>query len=245
MSKHIETALVDGVMTLRLVRPEKRNAIDRAMYAAMANAIRRAGDDAGIRAVLIAGVPGAFSAGNDLKDFLAYGEGGPMDEVQGFLMALVACEKPLVAAVDGLAVGIGTTLLLHCDLVYATPRSTFRTPFVDLGLVPEAASSLLAPRQMGPQNAFALLGMGETFDAAAALEARLVYAVTPDAEGDARSAAMRLAAKPPEALRLTRALMRGERNEIEARIQMEIDHFTDRLQTAEAQSAFAAFFRRG
>ncbi|MBB3998848.1 crotonase/enoyl-CoA hydratase family protein [Aureimonas pseudogalii] len=245
MSKHVETAFADGVMTLRLVRPEKRNAIDRAMYAAMADALRRAGDDADIRAVLIAGVPGAFSAGNDLMDFVAFGKGGPMDEVQDFLLALVACEKPLVAAVDGLAVGIGTTLLLHCDLVYATPRSTFRTPFVDLGLVPEAASSLLAPRQMGTQNAFALLAMGETFDSGAALAARLVYAVTAEAEAEARSAAQRLAAKPPEALRLTRALMRGERSEIETRIRGEIDHFTDRLRSTEARSAFAAFFQRG
>lgn len=244
MSEHIRTQTSDGVMLLRLDRPQKRNAIDRAMYGAMSDALDTAGRDPGIRAVVIAGAPGAFSAGNDLRDFVSFGEGGAMDEVHRFLLALIAFDKPLLAAVDGLAVGIGTTMLMHCDLAYATPRSTFRTPFVDLALVPEAASSLLAPRLMGHQRAFALLALGETFDAETARAANLVYAVTPDAEADAVAAAKKLAAKPPEALRLSRSLLRGDRTEIEARIRLEIEHFSARLRSDEARSAFAAFFSR-
>ena len=192
-----------GVLTIRLNRPEKRNAIDAGMYAAMTEALGRADADEAVGAVLLAGGPGAFSAGNDIGDFLQAAEdAGATEGVRAFLRALVQGTKPLVAAVDGLAVGIGTTVLLHCDLVFAAPRSTFRTPFLDLGLVPEAASSLLAPALMGHQRAFALLALGSTFDAEEARAANLVTHSADDPEALAREAARALAAKPRAAMRI-------------------------------------------
>ncbi len=245
MTQTIETARADGVLTIRMKRPEKKNALDRAMYRAMSEALRSAEEDASVRAVLIAGAPGAFTAGNDIADFVAFAQGGLRpDEVEGFLLALVRSGKPLVAAVDGLAIGIGTTMLMHCDLVYASPRSVFRTPFVDLGLVPEAASSLIAPRLMGHQRAFALLAAGETFDAEGARAANLVTRVVDDADTAAFAAASALATKPPEALRISRELIRGERAPIEERIRVEIDLFAERLRSKEAQAAFMAFMAR-
>ena len=166
MSDFIATSLADGVLTIRMNRPDKKNAIDRPMYRAMTAALQRADSEDEIGATLILGVPGAFSAGNDIADFIAFATSGAKgDEVERFLFALANSRKPLVAAVDGLAIGIGTTMLMHCDMVFAAPGSTFRTPFLDLGLVPEAGSSLLAPLMMGQQRAFALLAMGEKFDA--------------------------------------------------------------------------------
>uniref|UniRef100_UPI0025FE35D0 enoyl-CoA hydratase-related protein n=1 Tax=uncultured Aureimonas sp. TaxID=1604662 RepID=UPI0025FE35D0 len=153
--------------------------------------------------------------------------------------------KPMIAAVDGLAIGIGTTLLLHCDLVYATPRSLFRTPFSDLGIVPEAASSLLGPLAMGHQRAFALLVMGETWDAEKAREAGLVLSVVADAEADGEAAARRLATKPREAVRIGRDLLRATPDAVRERIVLEADHFQERLRSPEAQAAFAAFLTRG
>jgi enoyl-CoA hydratase/carnithine racemase len=247
MSDFIETSVTDGVLTLRMNRPEKKNAIDRPMYAAMAAALQRADADDAIAATLITGVPGAFSAGNDIADFVAFAlRGGKTGEVEGFLRALVASEKPIVAAVDGLAIGIGTTLLMHCDLVFASDRSTFRTPFLDLGLVPEAGSSLIAPQLMGHQRAFALLAMGAKFDAEEARAANLVYRVTSSetVEGEAMAAAVALAAKPKQALRIARDLIRGPKEVLLARIEEEIRHFEERLSSAEARAAFQAFMTR-
>jgi enoyl-CoA hydratase/carnithine racemase len=242
----VETSRLDGVLTLRMNRPEKRNALDRAMYAALASALSDADADAAVGAALIAGVPGAFSAGNDIRDFAAVGSGetGAVDAIRRFLHALVGFGKPLVAAVDGLAVGIGTTMLMHCDLVFASPESTFRTPFVDLGLVPEAASSLVAPRLMGHQAAFALLVAGETLSAEAAKEARLVHRIAPSVEAEAAAAARALAVRPREAVRLSRDLLRGSREEILARIEAENRLFAERLRSPEAQAAFARFLGR-
>ncbi|MEX6508278.1 crotonase/enoyl-CoA hydratase family protein [Jiella sp. M17.18] len=245
MSEHIATALADGVLTVRLNRPEKKNAITRDMYRGMTAALERAEAEAEIAAVLFCGVPGAFCAGNDIKDFLAIAEGGALPgEIRDFLQALVAARKPLIAAVDGLAIGIGTTLLMHCDLTYAAPASVFRTPFLDLGLTPEAGSSLIAPRLMGLPRAFALLVLGEAFDAEAAKAAGLVYAVTDDPEAAALDAAKRLAAKPPEALSIARALLRGTQDDVAARIDQEIGYFADRLMSSEAKAAFQAFMAR-
>ena len=247
MSDFIETSVTDGVLTLRMNRPEKKNAIDRPMYAAMAAALQRADADDAIAATLITGVPGAFSAGNDIADFVAFAlGGGKTGEVEGFLRALVASEKPIVAAVDGLAIGIGTTLLMHCDLVFASDRSTFRTPFLDLGLVPEAGSSLIAPQLMGHQRAFALLAMGAKFDAEEARAANLVYRVTSSetVEGEAMAAAVALASKPKQALRIARDLIRGPKEALLARIEEEIRHFEERLSSAEARAAFQAFMTR-
>ncbi|WP_064694038.1 crotonase/enoyl-CoA hydratase family protein [Rhizobium aegyptiacum] len=236
-----------GVQIIRFNRPEKKNAFTRAMYRTMADALNAANKDANIRVTAFLGTEGSFSAGNDIGDFLAAAMGGSMgEELIDFLYALARSEKPLVAGIDGLAIGIGTTLNLHCDLTIASDRSQFRTPFVDLALVPEAASSLIGPRIMGHQRAFAMLAAGEAFSAAEAREAGLVWKVTTpeEVESQTLAAAAKLAAKPPEALRIARELVRGPREEIIARIDEEARHFSARLKSAEARAAFEAFMRR-
>jgi enoyl-CoA hydratase/carnithine racemase len=239
----------DGpIRTLRMARPDKRNALTAAMYDVMAAALTGVRTSPTIRCIMIAGAPGAFCAGNDLEEFrqaAASGE-GLGDSVIRFLHALAYCERPLVAAVDGLAIGVGTTMLLHCDYVVASRGSRFATPFVGLGLVPEAASSLLAPRLMGPRRAFALLVMGEPLDAEHALSVGLINALSDsaDVERDALAAARRIAALPPEAVLAARRLIRGEPDELIERIDLEADFFRERLQSPEAQAAFEAFFAR-
>ena len=242
----IETNIADSVLTLRLNRPDKKNALSRAMYAALADALEGAGTNDAVKAVLIAGQPGAFSAGNDLADFLAVASGGEVPhEIARFLNAIVDLSLPLVASVDGLAIGIGTTLLMHCDHVVASKESVFRTPFADLGLTPEAASSLLAPRLMGHQRAFALLAIGETFDAQAAREAGLVTRIVDsDPDATALKAAQALAAKPAEAIAIAKRLLRGDTAEIKARIEEEITLFSQRLVSPEARRAFEAFLKK-
>ncbi|ALN72969.1 crotonase/enoyl-CoA hydratase family protein [Aureimonas sp. AU20] len=240
----IERQLASGVLTLRMNRPEKKNALNRAMYGALAEALEGANADEAVRAVLLLGGEGHFSSGNDIADFAGFDAKAGLAEVLRFLHALVDLEKPLVAGVDGLAVGIGTTVLFHCDLAYATPRSSFRTPFLDLGLVPEAGSSLLAPGLMGHQRAFALLVLGEALSAEEALATGLLVGVGDEAEALARDAVVRLAAKPPEALRIARRLMRGDGAAVRARIEDEAAAFAERLVSAEARAAFAAFFDR-
>lgn len=241
---HIRNELYGAVLTIRLVRPDKKNAIDRAMYLGMSEALEAAAADEAVRCIRFAGLPGAFSAGNDIADFMRFGDGEALTEVLRFLRALATAPKPIVAAVDGLAIGIGTTLLLHCDAVVATSSSLFRTPFTDLGLVPEAGSSLLAPRVMGEREAFALLALGEAFDAERALRCGLVTRIDDDAETSSMVLAARLAAKPPEALRITRALVRPAPEVILSRIEDEARHFAERLRSPEARAAFAAFLGR-
>lgn len=245
MTDLISISAREGVTTIRMNRADKKNAINREMYRGMNEALEAASGDAATRAVVFAGAPGAFSAGNDIKDFMAIAEGGVLPgEVRDFLHHLAGFEKPLLAAVDGLAIGIGTTLLMHCDLAFASPQSLFRTPFLDLGVTPEAGSSLIAPRMMGDQRAFALLVLGEGFDAQTAREAGLVYKVVTDPEAEAQEAARRLAAKPPEALRIARKLLRGGREDVIARLNEEIEIFSQRLSSTEARAAFAAFLSR-
>lgn len=247
MSDHIVIERTGAVQSIRLNRPDKKNAITRAMYAAMAAALAAGDSDPAVRAHVFLGVPGAFSAGNDLVDFLAAAEGGEVGaEVWGFLLALAGAEKPIVSGVDGIAVGIGTTLHLHCDLTFATPRTVFRTPFVDLGLVPEAGSSLIVPALLGRQQAFALLCMGEPFSAERALRAGLIHDVVAEdrLEQATMEAAAIVAAKPAEALRISRDLVRGPREPVLARIREEAEHFGRRLKSAEAKAALEAFFGR-
>jgi len=250
MTDHIiieQPAAHPGVQSIRFNRPEKKNAITRAMYGAMTDALKAANADPDIRATALLGTEGCFSAGNDMNDFLAAAMGGGViQEILDFLYALVKAEKPVVSGVDGLAIGIGTTMHLHCDLTIASDRSQFRTPFVDLALVPEAASSLVAPHLMGHQRAFSLLAAGEAFSAAEARDAGLIWKVVEPPEVDALTlaTAARLAAKPPEALRIARDLIRGDRDEIIARIDEEARHFSARLKSAEARAAFEAFMRR-
>ncbi|HEV7245820.1 MAG TPA: crotonase/enoyl-CoA hydratase family protein [Shinella sp.] len=236
-----------GVMVIRFNRPDKKNAITRAMYQAMTDALKAGDADEAVRATVFLGSEGCFSAGNDLNDFMTFAMGGTMGrEVIDFLHALAAHGKPLVSGVDGLAIGIGTTIHLHCDLTYASIRTEFRTPFVDLALVPEAASSLLAPRLMGHQRAFALLAAGDGFSATAARDAGLIYAVVEPGlvEEHALAAAARLAAKPSKALAIARGLIRGERGEVAARIDEEAGHFAAQLKSPEARAAFEAFMAR-
>ena len=247
MSEHIVIERQGPVQVIRIDRPDKKNALTRAMYKAMAMALSEGDGDPDIRVHVFLGVPGAFSAGNDLTDFLAIatgGEGG--QEVWDFLLALARAQKPMVSGVDGIAVGIGTTLNLHCDLTFATPRTVFRTPFVDLGLVPEAGSSLLVPRLLGQQRAFALLGLGEGLCAGEAKACGLIYDVVEESalEPAVLAAAEGIAAKPPEALRIARDLMRGSREELVARIGVEAKAFRERLKSDEARAALVAFIQR-
>ena len=237
-----------GMLVIRFNRPEKKNALTSAMYDRMTRALEDANGDDSIRVIAFLGSEGCFSAGNDMGDFLSYAMSGSIDAPSAavFIKALALAEKPMVSGVDGLAIGIGTTLNLHCDLTIASPRSLFRTPFVDLALVPEAASSLLAPRIMGQQRAFAMLVAGEGFSAEAALDAGLIWKIVePELiEAETLKLAATLAEKPPQALRISRQLVRGPRDEIIARIDEELVHFSRQLRSAEARQRFEAFMRR-
>jgi enoyl-CoA hydratase/carnithine racemase len=239
----------DGPIRLvRMNRPEKKNALTHAMYERLTEALTSAGTNAAIRCVVIGGVPGAFTAGNDLQDFLALATSteGLARPVRNFLPALVHCQKPLVAAVSGVAVGIGTTMLFHCDHVVAGHDARFVTPFTSLGLIPEAASSLIAPRMMGHARAFSLLAMGRPLDAAQAKEAGLVNTVVaPDqVDAEAMKAAKEIAALPPGAVATARRLMKGSPDELIARIDEEAELFKMRLRSPEARAAFEAFLSK-
>jgi enoyl-CoA hydratase/carnithine racemase len=229
-------------------RPDKKNALTLPMYDAMAAGVESAPQNPVLRCLLIAGAPTAFCAGNDIGDFLgmAMGTGALGAPILRFLYAMARCELPLVAAVQGNAVGVGTTMLLHCDHVVAADNARFSTPFVGLGLVPEAASSLLAPRLMGQARAFELLVMGRPMNAEQAKAAGLINTVvTADAvEAEAMQAARAIAALPPQGVLASRRLMRGSPDEIVARIDEEADLFKTRLKSAEARAAFEAFMTR-
>ncbi|MEO0498520.1 MAG: crotonase/enoyl-CoA hydratase family protein [Pseudomonadota bacterium] len=246
MTDHILTSTQGGVLTLRMNRADKKNALTSAMYDALSDGLDRASNDDDLRCVVIIGSDGVFCAGNDIADFIkAASSPEGMKSTLRFLDTLARFPKPLIAGVDGVAVGVGTTMLMHCDLVVATGRSMFQTPFVDLGLVPEAGSSWLAPRIMGHQNAFALLGLGEKFTTEDAHRAGLVNAIVLDAEVGANDRAEALAAKPPEALKISRDLVRGDRTELYGRMDEEAKLFGERLQSGEAQAAFMAFMSKG
>jgi enoyl-CoA hydratase/carnithine racemase len=248
MSDHVAIEDTGPVRTVRMNRPDKKNALTASMYGAMADALENANGHAAIRCVVIAGAAGAFSAGNDLAEFLQAASTGDGlgSSVVRFLHALARSERPLVAAVQGVAVGVGTTMLLHCDYVVAGTDVRFSTPFISLGLVPEAASTLFAPRLMGHRRAFELLIMGRPLDAAAAQACGLVNAVVPpgDVDAEATKAAQHIATLPAEAVAASRRLMRGAPDETVARIDEEVRVFKERLQSKEAQTAFAAFLTR-
>ncbi|MDQ0319401.1 enoyl-CoA hydratase/carnithine racemase [Pararhizobium capsulatum DSM 1112] len=236
-----------GVEVIRFNRPAKKNAITSAMYRKMADALVAASRDPALRVVAFLGTEGCFSAGNDMADFISVAMGGAMGrDVIDFLRALASIDKPVVSGVDGLAIGVGTTIHMHCDLTVASARSMFRTPFVDLALVPEAASSLLAPRVMGHQRAFALLAKGDAFSAEEALSAGLIRKIVePEAvETETLALATKLAAKPPAALAIARRLLRGDRADVLARIDEEAIHFAAQLKSVEARAAFEAFMTR-
>jgi len=248
---YVSVELADGVQTVRIERAEKKNALLPEMYTAMVEALIRADLQEDVRATILTGSGGVFSAGNDIKDFMSRGEhGAPVGDenpVHRFIGYLPRTEKPLIAAVDGLAVGVGVTLLFHCDLVYATPAARFMTPFLNLGLVPEAGSSLLAPHRMGYARAFEMLVLGETFSGERAREAGLVNAIVSEDQLEVvvRDAALKLAAKPPEALKISRELMRGaDVEKITERLEAESRLFGERLKSPEAREAFEAFVEK-
>jgi len=242
----IKTAVVDGVATIEIARPEKKNAITRAMYTQLAAALDAAREDPAVRAVLITGQPGIFTSGNDIEDFVQR----PSDEDPPsitFMKALIGCDKPVVAAVTGAAIGIGTTMLLHCDFVYVSDEARLAMPFVSLGLVPEFASSLVVPQLMGNARAAEKLLLGDPFTGADAVDMGIANSVLPAGEvlPHARRVAERFNALPPGAVRETKKLLRrADRETLLAAIQVEGGVFAERLQSAEAKEAFSAFFQK-
>ena len=247
MTTDILVERANGVLTLAFNRPDKKNAITAAMYQTMADTLVEAQRDASVRAMLIRGSASIFSAGNDLEDFMKAPPMGENAPVFQFLRALSSADKPLVAAVAGPAVGIGTTLLLHCDLVYAADSASFSLPFAQLGLCPEAASSLLLPRVAGYQAAAEKLLLGEAFDAAEAQRMGFVNRVLPASEVDALAAsqAAKLAALPASSLRVTKSLMkRASHQELQTQMSEEAVHFGKMLIAPEAREAFKAFFEK-
>jgi enoyl-CoA hydratase/carnithine racemase len=246
MSAYVEITVEGAVQSVRLNRAEKKNALTVEMYKELAEALRGADASQSIAVTAILGQPGIFCAGNDMADFLAASQGASALQAFSFLEALAESEKPLIAAVDGPAIGIGTTLMLHCDLVFASPRAVFQTPFVNLGLVPEAASSLLGPRLMGHARAFELLVMGEPFAADRAKEAGLVNHIVPSEDLDAATlkAADTLARKPREAIRIARRLLKGDPGTIKKRMEEEGALFLERITSQEAIAAFSAFLQK-
>jgi enoyl-CoA hydratase/carnithine racemase len=246
MSDAIAVTDDGGVRTIRMNRPEKKNALTLAMYGDITRALRECDHNDAIRCVMIAGTPGAFCAGNDITDFLKASAGGIDPRAHEFLHALARRQKPLVAAVNGAAVGVGTTMLLHCDHVVAGSAAVLSTPFIKLGLIPEAASTLLAPMRMGYARAFSMLVMGRPLPAAEAKDAGIVNVVVDPAEVDhvALSAAREIATLPGRAVAVAQSLMRGHLDEIIKQIDTESMHFRDLLQSDEARAAFAAFLTR-
>ena len=236
-----------GIRTIRIDRPEKKNALTQPMYAELTRALGQAQDDDAIRCVIVAGGGGAFCAGADINEFLEAAQSGALRPATlEFLNAIAHNRKPLVAAVGGLAVGIGVTMLFHCDHVVASRDATFTTPFLKLALIPEAASSLLAPLRMGHARAFSMLVMGRPLSAADAKDAGIVNSVVEPAAVDdtALQAAREIAALPAGAVAVSRALMRGSLDAVDRQIETEIAHFRERLQSDEARAAFTAFLSR-
>jgi enoyl-CoA hydratase/carnithine racemase len=247
MTSHIRCTKDDRIMRIEIDRPEKKNALTATMYQAMADALRAAEADPAVRVVMLHGRPDCFSAGNDLKDFLEHPHEGDDTPVSQFLRAIASAPKPLVAAVGGPVVGVGTTLLLHCDFVYATPEARFQLPFTPLGLVPEAGSSLLLPLAAGYQRAAELLLLGRPFDAHKAREAGIVTGIVPKAEvlDVALDTARALAALPPESVRLSKALLKKQwRDAVAERMAEESAIFRQRLRSPEAREAFSAFLEK-
>jgi enoyl-CoA hydratase/carnithine racemase len=245
--QHILVSRDGAVVEIRFNRPEKKNAITNTMYGAMADAVAQAQRDDGVRVVLLTAAGDFFSAGNDIKDFAAQASGafeGPR-HVGRFLEEVINAEKPIVAAVQGHAVGVGTTMLFQCDLVYVAEDARLTVPFIDLGVVPENASSLTMVDRLGHARAFALFGLGEPLLGKDAAAWGLANAALPSGEVEprARDAAQRLAQKPPESMKLTKRLMR-DRKALMARMREEGEIFAQRLRSPEAIAAFATFLQR-
>ncbi|MCJ9429518.1 enoyl-CoA hydratase [Kordiimonas marina] len=246
MTDQVITEINNRVLTITFNRPDKKNALTHAMYAKAGDAIRDAAEDDGVRAILITGAGDAFTSGNDLADFRDTPPIGTDTPVRRFLDALVSAEKPIVAAVNGLAVGVGLTMLLHADIVYASETALLSAPFVDLALVPEAASSLLLPARVGHARAAEIFMLGKRVPADEALTMGLVSAVYPaDAlMPAAMKAAAMLAAKAPKALKLTKMLMRGDKDVVKTRMHEEGKYFGEQLVSSEVAEAITAFMQK-
>ena len=247
----IKSATLNGVATIEIARPEKKNALTVAMYQAMADALNAAQADPAVRAVLITGQPGIFTSGNDIEDFMSRPPGSGSNSAESpvfqFMRALVGIDKPVVAAVTGAAIGIGTTMLLHCDLVYVSDEARLAMPFVSLGLVPEFASSLIVPKLLGNVKAAEKLLLGDPFSPEDAVDARIANAVLPAGEvvNHARRIAERFNGLPPGAVRETKKLLRRtSTDEILKTIAVEGELFGARLRSPEAMEAFQAFFQK-
>jgi len=247
MPNDVAVDVHDGVLTLTLARPHKKNALTNTMYGLLADALAAAEQDPDVRVVLLQGDGDSFTVGNDIGDFAAQASGAMVGalHVTRFLSALTRATKPIVAAVHGRAVGIGTTMLLHCDLVFVAEDALLSTPFVNLALVPEAASSRLLPACIGHQRAYALFALGETIDGRTAASWGLANEALPEPRlrAAARRAAEQLAARPVSAIAATKALMR-EPDAVEAQMQREMEFFERQLRSAEAREAFVAFAAR-
>jgi enoyl-CoA hydratase/carnithine racemase len=247
MPDHVIVTDEESTRIIRLRRPEKKNALTQGMYDAMSHAIDTAQNNPAIRCLMVTGGSGVFTAGNDLEDFQKAGTGEPRPtSAIKFMYSLVQNTKPIIAAVDGIAIGIGTTMMFHCDYVVASTAASFSTPFIHLGLVPEGASSLLAPMTMGYQRAFAMLLMGRPVSAEQAAQAGFVNAVVAPGHVDveALKVARDICALPAEALATSRKLLRPPPEQLLRRIDQESHLFGERLASPEAVAAFAAFFAR-
>jgi enoyl-CoA hydratase/carnithine racemase len=249
MANEIVKTIENGVLRLTFNRPDRKNAITSAMYAALADGLAEAEESSSVRAVLFDSAADVFTAGNDIGDFMAgesLSDPHATPPVMRFLLGLATATKPLVAAVNGPAVGVGLTMLLHCDLVFASENATFAAPFVDLGLVPEAASSLLLPAFAGHHRAAELMLAGKRISAVRAMECGFVnVVVAPDELAAlATKEAEALAAKAPTAMRLAKQLMKGDRETLVARMKEEAVHFAAQLKSAEFQEAGIAFMQK-
>lgn len=243
----IRTATLDGVATIEIARPEKKNALTVAMYQAMADALRAATADETVRAVLITGQPGVFTSGNDIEDFMQRQALNTESPVFAFMRALLDCDKPVIAAVTGAAIGIGTTMLLHCDFVFVSDEARLAMPFVTLGLVPEFASSLVVAARVGLPRAAEMLLLGDPFGPQQAVDAGLANAVLPAGEVlvHARRVAERFNTLPPGAVRDSKRLIRAPLREATlSAIAEEAEIFSRRLRSPEATEAFQAFFQK-
>lgn len=246
MTESVVLNRTDGVLEIRLNRPEKKNALTWAMYDAIAGAFEQVDADPTLRVALLTGTGDTFTSGNDIGDFQSRAASGRQSSASRFLPTIASMQKPLVAAVNGAAIGVGTTMLMHCDLIVAARSARFIMPFTNLGLVPEAGSSLLFPRLLGTQRASALLLLGEPMDAATAHEWGFVNRVVDESAlmETAREMARRLAALPPQAVRLTKRLIRQGAPDLHARMEEELALFRERVASPEAAEAFKAFMEK-